>query len=94
MPECRSAPQERTVPLQADIQVVDECLDGAEIENAKPRPILGEHARNDRKKHGFRLSTSGGGKHDQMVARQDRRNYRILEWSQLAPSEAVDDMVL
>ena len=47
VPEGRSPAQERAVPLEPKVEVVEQGLDRADVEHAQARPALGEHAGGD-----------------------------------------------
>ena len=76
------------------MQIVEKCPDGTQVERPQAFPILAEGSRDDRKYRRFRLATRCWGDHQNMVPVKDSRNHLLLEWSQLAPTEAVDDVML
>ena len=80
--------------MQPDIQIVEQGLDRAEVEDAESRPAFGQHPRDDRKERRLGLAARRRGEHDQVLAVENRWDDRFLERPQLAPAEAVHDVVL
>ena len=76
------------------MQIVEKCPDGTQVERTQTFPIFAQDHREDWKYRRFCFSTRSWGDHQNMVSIQDGRNHLFLEWPQLAPTEAVDDVML
>ena len=94
VPEGRSPAQERAVPLEPNVEVVEQGLDRADVEHAQARPALGEHAGGDGQEGRLGLAARRGRQHDHVLPGQDARDHLLLEGPQLPPAQAVDDVVL
>ena len=94
MPEGRTPAQERAVPLEPNVEVVEQGLDRADVEHAQARPALCEHAGGDGQEGGLGLAARRGCQHDHVLPGQDAGDHLLLKRPQLPPTQAVDDMVL
>ena len=94
MPERRPPAQERAVPLEANVEVVQQGLDRADVEQAQAGPVLRQHAGGQREEGRLGLAARRGRQHDHVLPGQDARDDLLLERSKLPPSHAVDDVVL
>ncbi len=94
VPKSGMATDQSEIAVETDVQVVQQGLDGADIEHGEPPPVFVQHPGQDRKQGRFGLAAGGGGHHQHMPAAKDGPDDRFLEGSQLGPAEAVDDVVL
>ncbi len=94
VPEGRTPAQERAVPLEPHVEVVQEGLDRADVEHAQPRPALRQHARGHGQEGRLRLAARRGRQHDHVLPGENAGDHLLLEGSQLPPTQAVDDVVL
>ena len=80
--------------MQADVQVVQQRLDGADVQNGEAGPAIRQHPGENGKEGRFRLSTSSRGQDDQMLTGQDGRDDVLLKGPQVTPAQTVDDVML
>ncbi len=94
VPHPHPASHEPEVAFQPRREVVDERFDGADVEDREAPPIFSEHPRDGGKGGGLGLAAGGGSEHDRVVAVKELRDHLVLEGPEVAPAEAVDDVVL
>ena len=94
MPKRGTTAQKFAVPLKTNIKIIQQRLDRADVQDAQPCPSFRQYPRQCRKEGCLGFSASCWCEHDQMLTVQDFWDDGILEWSQLAPAEAVHDVVL
>jgi hypothetical protein len=76
------------------VQVVEQCLEGAEIQNAQSPPILGEHSRKRREERGFSLSAGRRGEQQHMLPIQYWGDAALLQRTEFPPTQRIDDVML
>ena len=60
VPQGRSPAEQRAVPLQTHIEVVEQRFDRADVQDTEPRPPLGKHAGGERQEGRLGLSAGRG----------------------------------
>src|ERR1035438_4730273 len=94
VPNPGPTPDQVAVSAQPDIEVVQERLDRAEIEDAESGPVLRQHPGKDREECRLRFAPGGGRKQNSVPAPEDLADAFLLKGAQFTPTEGVDDVVL
>jgi hypothetical protein len=94
MPDGATPTYQPRVARQADVQVIEQCFDGAKVEDANTTPILFEHPREDRQYGGLRLSSGSRSNNKSMITPQHHRDDLLLKGLKLTPTETVYDVML
>src|SRR5690606_12037569 len=82
------------IPRQAWLEVVQQCLERADVQDRQPLPVLGAHPAEYGEGGRLGLATGGGGEEERIMPGQDRSYCLFLERSERRPSQRVDDVVL
>ena len=93
VPEGGSPSQPARVVLQPGQQVVQQRLQGADVDDRKPGPALLLHRRQQREDGRFGLAARGRREQQRVRAVQHRAGGLVLQRAQRLPAEAVDDVV-
>ncbi len=85
--------QQAGEPLQPCVLVVQQCLDGREIEHRRRAPLVGVHRAQQRKERRLGLAACRGREHDAVVAVEDGVGGEGLHRPQPRKTKGMHDLV-
>ncbi|CAK0744515.1 hypothetical protein CCP4SC76_1540002 [Gammaproteobacteria bacterium] len=94
VPESHPTSQISGVVCQAMKKVIEQGLDGTDIEDAEPLAMVIQHLGQQRKDRRLSLAAGGRGETQDILAIQNWANAVLLQWAKVVPAQAVDDVLL
>jgi hypothetical protein len=93
MPEGDTATRPGVVDLEARQQVVEQCLQRAQLDHRQPGPALGGNPGQDREGSRLRLAPRSGREQQRIVTAQHRCERVALKRAERGPAEGVHHVV-
>jgi hypothetical protein len=94
VPSLDPTAHEPCVVGQPRLQIVQQRLDGTDVEDAQPAPPLGEHSGEQREERRLGLAARGRPDDQGVLSGEQRLDRLLLERAQRRPPEGVHDVVL